>query len=208
MHGSKIAWLALVGCIAWCGCGQNRPETVAELESEELTESPLVEQPVDRFTLAVAEPASTIELFLESLRDGDDAITSRLLSTKAREETAKHDMVVRPPGSSTARFKVGQVVYTTDAKVSAHVESHWIDVDETGKKQSYEIVWILRRESRGWAVAGMATELFAGEAPLVMNFEKPQDMLAQQQRAELEMSRRNNRNYREVQTATHMEVVE
>ncbi|MEX2357706.1 MAG: hypothetical protein WEE51_05210, partial [Pirellulaceae bacterium] len=143
-----------------------------------------------------------------SLRDGDDAITSRLLSTKAREETAKHDMVVRPPGSSTARFKVGQVVYTTDAKVSAHVESHWIDVDETGKKQSYEIVWILRRESRGWAVAGMATELFAGEAPLVMNFEKPQDMLAQQQRAELEMSRRNNRNYREVQTATHMEVVE
>ncbi|MEX0793935.1 MAG: hypothetical protein WD045_12425 [Pirellulaceae bacterium] len=208
MHGSKIAWLALVGCIAWCGCGHNQTETVADREPEEPTESPLVVQSVDRFTLAVAEPASTIELFLESLRDGDDAITSRLLSTKAREETAKHDMVVRPPGSSTARFKVGQVVYTTDAKVSAHVESHWIDVDETGKKQSYEIVWILRRESRGWAVAGMATELFAGEAPLVMNFEKPQDMLAQQQRAELEMSRRNNRNYREVQTATHMEVVE
>jgi len=208
MHGSKIAWLALVGCIAWCGCSQNRTETVADRESEEPTVAPVNEQVVDRFTLAVAEPASTVEMFLESLRDGDDAITSRLLSTKAREETAKHDMVVRPPGSSTARFKVGQVVYTTDAKLTAHVESHWIDIDETGKKQSYEIVWILRRESRGWAIAGMATELFAGEAPLVMNFEKPLDMLAQQQRAELEMTRRNNRNYREIQTATHLEMVE
>ena len=190
MQGSKHAWLLLIA-IAFFGCNHSdTPESTAQNEAD--SEQIVVETVTDEVQKAAQDPKAVIELFLVSLRHGDADTTSRLLTSKARTETAKHDMVVRPPGSETAKFVVGQTIYTTETHDICHVESNWTDVDDAGRRQTYEIVWILRKEPSGWAVAGMATELFSGEAPLVMNFEDPLDMLAQQQRAELELTRRGN----------------
>ncbi|RCS51871.1 hypothetical protein DTL42_09940 [Bremerella cremea] len=193
MQGSKHAWLLLIA-IVFFGCNQSNDATSTvdndPASGQPTEETIIVEKIDDEVQKAVKDPKAVVELFLHSLRDGDEATTSRLLTNKARSETAKHDMVVHPPGSKTAQFVVGQTIYTTESHDIAHVESNWTDVDEAGRRQSYEIVWILRQESLGWAVAGMATELFSGETPLVMNFEDPLDMLAQQQRAELELTRR------------------
>ncbi len=186
MHGSKYAWL-LVAVVLF-GCNQSSsPTSVAESQDAADTS---VAPTADAATSPTQDPKTVVEMFLTSLREGDDMATSQLLTQKARRETARHDMVVRPPGSQTAQFVVGEVIYTTANHDIAHVESNWTDVDDAGRRQTYEIVWILRKEAVGWAVAGMATELFSGEAPLVMNFEDPVDMLAQQQRAELELTRR------------------
>ena len=195
MQGSKHAWLGLFA-IVFFGCNQS-PESSPTAEGARATEAPVAERlaapgGMDEVRLAQQDPKQTVELFLTSLREGDDASTSRLLTAKARSETAKHDMIVRPPGSQTAHFVVGQIIYTTERRDIAHVESNWADIDDAGRRQNYEIVWIVRKDLDGWGVAGMATELFAGEAPLVMNFEDPLDMLAQQQRAELELTRRNS----------------
>lgn len=190
MQGSKHAWLLLIA-IVFFGCNQSdNPANTAQNEAG--NEEIVVDVVDDEVQKAAQDPKAVIELFLVSLRHGDAATTSRLLTSKARTETAKHDMVVRPPGSETAKFVVGQTIYTTETHDICHVESNWTDVDDAGRRQTYEIVWILRKEPSGWAVAGMATELFSGEAPLVMNFEDPLDMLAQQQRAELELTRRGN----------------
>ncbi|GAA4440759.1 hypothetical protein [Bremerella cremea] len=195
MQGSKHAWLLLIA-IVFFGCNQsNDPSNTAQSGSDTgqpNDEQLVVEQVNDEVQKAVRDPKAVVELFLVSLRQGDANTTSRLLTTKARTETAKHDLTVQPPGSATAKFVVGQTIYTTETRDICHVESNWTDVDDAGRRQTYEIVWILRRESFGWAVAGMATELFSGEPPLVMNFEDPLDMLAQQQRAELELTRRGN----------------
>lgn len=194
MQGSKHAWLGLIA-IVFFGCNQS-PQDLPTAEGPTTTEATsnetfAAESPQDKVRLARQDPKQTVDLFLTSLRDGDDTSTSRLLTAKARGETSKHDMIVRPPGSQTAQFVVGQIIYTTADRDIAHVESNWADVDEAGRRQSYEIVWIVRKETSGWGIAGMATELFPGESPLVMNFEDPVDMLAQQQRAELELTRRN-----------------
>ena len=196
MQGSKQAWLLLVA-IALVGCNQSNDPSSSTAsngaDAAQPTAEHLVIEPVkDEVQKAAQDPKAVVELFLVSLREGDAHTTSRLLTNKARTETASHDMVVRPPGSSTAKFVVGQTIYTTERRDICHVESNWTDVDEAGRRQTYEIVWILRKEAYGWGVAGMATELFSGEAPLVMNFEDPLDMLAQQQRAELELTRRGN----------------
>jgi len=205
MHGCKHAWLVVLATVL-VGCNQSEVESISEAPAFEPgantnNQSIEAERVLDEVQLAAQEPGTAVQMFLQSLRDGNESTTGRLLTQKARTETAKHDMVVRPPGSSTAQFVVGEVVYTTEAKDIAHVESNWTDIDDAGKQHSYEIVWILRRESYGWAVAGMATELFSGESPLVMNFEDPMDMWAQQQRAELEMARRGN------ETATQGQVL-
>ncbi|PQO38573.1 hypothetical protein [Blastopirellula marina] len=193
MQGSKHAWLLLIA-IVFFGCNQSKdPASTADNDPSSRQpdeETIIVEKVDDDVQQAAKNPKAVVELFLTSLREGDEATTSRLLTNKARMETAKHDMVVHPPGSRTAQFVVGQTIYTTDTRDIAHVESNWTDVDDAGRRQTYEIVWILRKEPLGWAVAGMATELFSGETPLVMNFEDPLDMLAQQQRAELELTRR------------------
>jgi len=194
MQGSKHAWLLLFAIVLF-GCNQSdNPTNTAQSDSAEgpASEEIVVETIQNEVQKASQDPKAVIELFLVSLRHGDADTTSRLLTSKARTETAKHDMVVRPPGSETAKFVVGQTIYTTETHDICHVESNWTDVDDAGRRQTYEIVWILRKEPSGWAVAGMATELFSGEAPLVMNFEDPLDMLAQQQRAELELTRRGN----------------
>jgi len=190
MQGSKHAWLLLIA-IVFFGCNQSENPT-STAQGDANSEQIVVENVKDEVQKASQDPKAVIELFLVSLRHGDATTTSRLLTSKARTETAKHDMVVRPPGSETAKFVVGQTIYTTETQDICHVESNWTDVDDAGRRQTYEIVWILRKEPSGWAVAGMATELFSGEAPLVMNFEDPMDMLAQQQRAELELTRRGN----------------
>jgi hypothetical protein len=140
---------------------------------------------------ATADPASAMQAFLNALREGDDAAAARLLTRQAREETAKRDLVVKPPGSKSAVFHVGDVDYVSEARDGAHVHSTWIDRGPLGESTSMEIVWILRRETGGWRVAGMATRVFESDpAPLVLNFEDPDDMMARHKEAEQEIARR------------------
>jgi len=138
----------------------------------------------------LADPAAAVTEFLAALRAGDDLKAEALLTRKAQQETAQADLAIKPPGSHTARFTVGRVEPVGDNGDGAHVVSTWSDTDPDGQVQTYEIIWILRRESDGWAVAGMATKLFEDALPLVFNFEEPQEMLRRREQAEQELARR------------------
>lgn len=133
-------------------------------------------------------PDKTVAAFLEAVRVGNDDQASQMLSPLARQRTAERDLVVAPPGSETAKFQVGEVEVVGDD--AAHVASSWTDIDETGQPHTDQIVWILRRESEGWRIAGMGTKIFPDQPPLFLNFEDPDDMLRKQQLAEQEMRRR------------------
>lgn len=41
--------------------------------------------------------------------------------------------------------------------------------------EAVQVTWILRRQSDGWRIAGMATAT-TGEEPLLINFEDPSDL--------------------------------
>ena len=133
-------------------------------------------------------PAATTTAFLEAVRTGDDKKAASLLTPPAQKKTSEQEMVVAPPGSDTAAFQVGEVDYVDQG---AHVASDWTDVDAEGRMHTDRIVWILRHESEGWRIAGMATKVFPDRPPVVLNFEDPEDMLRQQQQAEEEIARRD-----------------
>jgi hypothetical protein len=97
-------------------------------------------------------------------------------------------LVVAPPGSSTAAYQVGEVEFI--GSEGAHVASTWTDVAEDGKKHTDTIVWILRRDPEGWRIAGMGTRIFEDQPPLLLNFEDPEDMIRKQRLAEEELQRR------------------
>ena len=133
-------------------------------------------------------PEAAVARFLTAVRAGDDERASAMLTPIARAKTAENNMVVAPPGSDTASFKVGEVEMIGDD--GAHVASFWTDLDENGDEHTDTIIWMVRKEPQGWRIAGMATRVFEDKPAVILNFEEPDDMLAKQQEIEQEMSRR------------------
>ena len=143
----------------------------------------------DSSAIQATNPAEAVYHFLEAVRQGNDAAAGSLLTDAARKKTAEMDMVVAPPGSDTASFEVGEV--QMDGQNGARVASAWSDVDHEGSRRTDQITWILRRESQGWRIAGMAAQVFPDQDPIVLNFEDPQEMLRKQRMAEEDSARRS-----------------
>ena len=133
-------------------------------------------------------PDRVVYEFLEAVRVGDDDAAAALLSTQARKRTSEYGMVVAPPGSDTASFKVGKV--TLSAKDRARVQSTWTDINAQGSPHTDHIEWLLRREKAGWRIWGLVTRVYEDLDPIELNFEKPEEMERKQQEAERELARR------------------
>lgn len=167
------------------GCGQSTSEpagAVAEISASE-----------------AASPEAATQTFLEAVRTGNDGKAASMLTPLARKKTSEKEMVVAPPGSDTASFSIADVELVDEG---AHVASDWTDVDEHGRMHTDRIVWILRKVPEGWRIAGMATKVFDDRAPVVLNFEDPEDMMRQQMAAEEEIARRDGAKAAKGGTAT------
>ena len=123
-----------------------------------------------------AQPDQTVSAFLTALKSGIQSDATALLTTKAQIEMAKASASIQPPGSGSAEFEVTEVKYLGAEQTGAHVWSTWTDREEDGTESQHDIVWILRRETDGWAIAGFATIIFEDQDPLVLNFEDPQEL--------------------------------
>ena len=133
-------------------------------------------------------PAAATYAFLDAARRGDDEKTTAMLTPTARKEIAKLGLNVGPKCSDTAKIYIGEVKSVSDQL--AHVASRLTDVGAKGTSKSYEQTWILRHVDEGWRVGGMATVVFEGEPPLLLNFEKPQEMLQKDKMLREEVARR------------------
>ena len=174
----RFAWLlaGIAAVAAATGCG-NSPSTDAPLaESRETGPA----------TYSPNGPEAAVHKFLEAIRTGSDEAAAQMLTPVARAKTAEYELTVAPPGSDTASFKVGEVELIGDE--GAHVASFWTDTDVNGEKHTDTIVWMVRKEPQGWRIAGMATRVIENQAPVILNFEDPEDMLAKQQAIEEEMA--------------------
>ncbi len=167
-------WMLVVACAPLCGCGGGTP-TQDQADKSNSSGS-------------TASPKDSVVQFLQAVKDGDDKIAEKMLTSLARQKTAEFDIAVAPPGSQTATFEVMETELI--AEDAAHVSSRWTDYDEDGQPHSDELVWMVRHEPEGWRIAGMAARLFPEEPPLFLDFEDPEDMLRKQELAAEELRRR------------------
>jgi len=165
---------ALACLVLWslAGCNRSTPEIDPAAGSSQILES----------------PAQVVARFMEALKSGDTATASDLLTPTARQKTEEAKLEVGLPASKTAVCEVGEFEIIDEE--GAHVASTWTDAHEDGEQRTDKIVWILRKESIGWRVAGMAMKIFDDAQPLILNFEDPADMMRKQQLAEEELMRR------------------
>ena len=127
-------------------------------------------------------PEHAVFRFLEAVRTGSVDQAEAVLTPLAKEKTRQLNMVVAPPGSDTASFRVGEVLKT--AAQTAHVKSEWTDLDAQGQPKSDTITWIVRQIDGKWLISGMSASIFPGQPALVLNFEDPEDMIRQQELVE------------------------
>jgi hypothetical protein len=175
---------AVCGVLSLVGCGgTSAVDTAVKDQQPAVTEAtqaasitpieskPAVHVPAD------APPDHVVTVFLEALKGGDKATTASLLTTKALEETTRHNFVVDPQSSPNMQFEVQPPEFIPNNPSGAHVTSVWTETFDDGKV-TYDVVWVLRRQPEGWRIAGMAIELSEGQPLSFLNFENPEDMAA------------------------------
>lgn len=141
---------------------------------------------------AKAEPAkATVVSFLEAIKRGDDAAARGLLTKLARLKTEELGISVAPPVADTATYSVRDAEVVGEAEDLVHVGTTWTDVDGDGFKTTENVVWVVRLDPEGWRVVGMAMRVFDDMAPLLLNFEDPEDMLAKQEMVAQEIKKRS-----------------
>jgi len=183
----SIFALVLATCV-WVGCnGSEKPAPAADSNASagggntQAAAAPAA--PRKAVEVAVeAAPEQVVSTFLAALKAGDEATTAALLTGKAREETAKHEIAVAPQSAPGATYTVSPGKVLEENPNGAHVSSVWTETYQDGSI-TYEIVWVLRKQPEGWRIAGMALELIPNQPPQFLNFEDPQDMMRKHEEA-------------------------
>lgn len=172
----KLLWIPVsAGLLVVVGCGQSPKTADAPVASSNTTSpaSTVDNAAPTRTTPAQAQlpsdPKEVVQLFLDSMRQGNGAQLSALMTTAAREEIRRKELVIDPLGSPLATFKIGEAAQQEDAML---VSSVWTEPGEKGEEPSeLEVVWELRKETAGWRVCGMAVDPMTGDEVQVVNFE-------------------------------------
>jgi len=180
-----LAVSVVLGAASGCGKSQSAGGKSAPAPEELASQA---EMPTAPSAVELDGPAAAVRDWLEAVRTGNDEKATAMLTTLAREKTAAMNLSVRPPASETAKYEIGRVRMVGDD--AAQVAATWTDLDEEGKPQTDEAIWVLRKEPQGWRIAGVAATVFPGEPPLKLNFEDPEDMLLKQQWLREEYRRR------------------
>jgi len=157
------------------GCG-NTEETAQAPATDNNVAQANAEKPV---SADQEEAANVVAEFLDACRDGDDARAERMLTEKARQQAAARGKVFAAPGNDTAEYKLS--VATTLPGERMAVCCEWTDLNHEMhngemQTQTVECVWLLRRDTRGWRIGGVAVPVFEGESPLQLDFEDPDEM--------------------------------
>ncbi|MGD0897256.1 MAG: hypothetical protein ABR915_05425 [Thermoguttaceae bacterium] len=175
-HGVWLVGSVILG-VALSGCGKSGGQPAGAGSAAGQADS--------------ADPAATVSQFLDAIRTGNDEHAMGLLTAVARQKAVESGRSPTPPASDTAKFEVGEV--TTVGDDIARVNCTWTDLDESGKPRTDRAIWVCRREAEGWRVGGVAAVVFEGEDPLLLDFEKPDEMTQKQEWLREEIARRENR---------------
>jgi hypothetical protein len=181
----------LVGVSAGCGSSNSTGDAASQATATQTAQTPAA---------AKAEqggPAEAVTQFLEAVRTGNDEMATKMFTPLARKRAAEMDIQVAPRGSDTAKFEVGKVEQVGED--GARVTSKWTDLDKNGRPRTDEILWMVRREAEGWRIAGMAATVFEGEAPLLLDFEQPEETMRRLDLLREEVKRRVAKNTKQAQ---------
>ena len=165
--------MLLLAAAGFLGCTKTPAPPVADVNAQ--AANPAVAAAPKQVPVEAA-PDQVVTVFLDAMRSGDAPTVDTLLTSKAREETRRHQMPVEPMAAPNAQFQVAQAVYLPQNPDGAHVQAQWVESDGMND-YTHTVIWVLRKQTDGWRIAGFAIELSPGQGPQFLNFEDPADMM-------------------------------
>lgn len=186
----RNAWV-LVALIATVGCQRGETPTaknadgkanseVANAVASGVDDEDAVKQADFRSEELVSKedsPGGLVQKFVSALKAGDARTVSELLTDKARYETRRYGLEVKPQLLPDTAFEVGETEIASKIDGLAYVKCRWLEPE--GEMQAFELVWIVKHEEEGWRISGFFTDaLEAGQKRTLLNFEDVQSMLA------------------------------
>ncbi|MEE3368725.1 MAG: hypothetical protein VX346_05210 [Planctomycetota bacterium] len=159
-----IACVAVTMLLLQIGCGAPTADSSGKIPAEQVDQ---VESPQ---AVAVDSPGQAVSLFLEALRDSDEARTVNLMTSQARKAVDSSERVsFGLQDTQGIEFQVGETRYLPGKNKRAHVDVSWDGTD---------VVFALREQESGWRIAGFAAPLVPNGRLEYLNFEDPTEMLA------------------------------
>ncbi len=163
----KLTWLPLAaGVLLASGCGKS-----PDVASTDPASAKTIASTKNGSGLTTpSDPKEVVRLFLDSMRQGNGAQLSSLLSSLAREEIKRKQLEIAPLGSPLATF---QIVEAAEQDGGMLVSSTWTEPEQAGQPATeLEVVWELRKEPEGWRICGMAVDPKNGDEVQIVDFEK------------------------------------
>lgn len=184
---------ALFGGAVLLGCGGNGTSqtagegtksgdaSVTGVQANSTGESPAEVTAIAEPPLGpTATPAEIVSFFLDSLQAEDTPHVAGVLTEKARIELHKAGYTINAVGRPDMKFEIGEVRYVGSRKDAAHVETNWTSTSESPDAENISLTWVLRKQAKGWRVAGVAVDSDDGKSQVFKNFERPQEMYEKQ----------------------------
>lgn len=179
MSKSWQYWVAVVAVAALFGCSKSTPETTPAPASNGTAPTTSQSQPVVTGQLVTSlTPASeVVALFLESLKKGDANQTRSLLTQTAQQEIERRGLSIDPIGSAESTFKIGRTQFSDQDADAAYVEAEWTEPIENNQTMKTDVVFTVHLESNAWRISGMAIDMGADAAPVLVDFENMADTI-------------------------------
>ena len=176
---------SLLLVIGITGCGDTKTDAPATSISsnQQTAKSATEQQPIAQKPLpplpSAETPQGAVAAFLEVVRRGDKLQARAMLTPLALQKTEEYKLTFAPEGSDTATFQVKSEKVQADG--TANVESTWTDLDEEDNPREENITWTVKRLGNVWKISGMIAHLGPDQPPIVINFEKPDELLRRQE---------------------------
>ncbi len=153
---------------------QNEPAQIVAASMSSSQDSPAAIPKGNRLSMN-SSPEKVCQVFLRSLQSGDQISAQQLLTERAIIETSKANLELASPGSPDAVFEILPARYDTLKKRNAHVDCLVRQTPDAANHPPIKLTWILRRNSSGWKISGMAV---SGDEDSIdmLSFENPIDV--------------------------------
>lgn len=86
-------------------------------------------------------------------------------------------MSIDPIGSAESTFKIGRTQYSDQAADAAYVEAEWTEPVENNQPMKTDVVFTVHLENNAWRISGMAIDMGADSAPVLVDFENMADSI-------------------------------
>ncbi len=122
-----------------------------------------------------ALPADVCRRFMELLQSGNRMLAENLLTTAALTTTAKAGLQLEPMGGPTAKYKFVGTKYATIKQSLAHVQFEILEQVD-GAAVATDVTWMMRKQNRGWRIAGLLIQDTPDKAQDLLSFENINDV--------------------------------